>query len=285
MDDRARLADLVGARVRDWAGLGRRHAWRLYRAGLDDGREVFVKATAERSAVFAAEAAGLRWLAAPFPDGAPVAEVVAVDERMLVLPWLPPQRPDAAAAERFGRDLAVLHTAGAPGHGAPWPGFIAELPMDNTPGSREWPRWYAERRLAPYLERAAGVLGAAGVRLVERVIECVEDLAGPPEPPSRVHGDLWSGNVVWSGGRGVLVDPAAYGGHRETDLAMLELFGAPYLDRILAAYREVAPLSPGHRGRVPLYQLYPLLVHVVLFGGGYREDTVRAARAALAPQD
>jgi fructosamine-3-kinase len=88
--------------------------------------------------------------------------------------------------------------------------------------------------------------------------------------------------VLWSGGRGWLIDPAAHGGHRETDLAMLALFGAPHLDRIIAAYQEAAPLADGWRGRIPLHQLHPLLVHVCLFGGSYRESALAAARAVLA---
>ena len=91
----------------------------------------------------------------------------------------------------------------------------------------------------------------------------------------------WSGNLLWSGGQGWLIDPAAHGGHRESDLAMLALFGAPYLDRIIASYREMRPLADGWRSRVPLHQLHPLLVHVCLFGSGYRDAVVAAARAAL----
>src|SRR5262249_61636615 len=113
----------------------------------------------------------------------------------------------------------------------------------------------------------------------------------PPRRPSspRLYPPLWcnlphywSGNVLWSGGRGLLIDPAAHGGHREMDLAMLALFGAPHLDRIVAAYEEVAPLADGWRSRVPLHQLHPLLVHVCLFGSGYRQSALDAARAALA---
>jgi fructosamine-3-kinase len=97
-----------------------------------------------------------------------------------------------------------------------------------------------------------------------------------------VHGDLWAGNVLWSGGRGWLIDPAAHGGHRETDLAMLALFGAPYLDAILRAYQAASPLADGWRDRVPLHQLHPLLVHVCLFGASYAGQLRAAARAALA---
>ena len=215
----------------------------------------------------------------------PVPEVLGRDQNALVLSWVPPCSPDPAAAERFGRELARLHAAGADGFGAPWPGFIASLPLDNEPlpGGDAWPRWYAERRLLPFVRRAAdaGALARADVRLVESVADRIGELAGPAEPPSRIHGDCWSGNVLWSGGRGWLIDPAAHGGHRETDLAMLALFGAPYLDRILAAYAEASPLAAGWRSRVPLHQLHPLLVHVCLFGAGYAAQTRSAARAAL----
>ena len=166
--------------------------------------------------------------------------------------------------------------------GAPWPGFIASLALPSTEAD-EWPAWYAENRLLPYLRlaRDSGSFGAADGVIVESVASRVGELAGPAEPPSRIHGDLWSGNLIWSGGRGWLIDPAAHGGHRETDLAMLALFGAPYIDRILAAYREVSPLADGWESRVPLHQLHPLLVHVCLFGRAYREPALAAARAAL----
>lgn len=276
-----RLAERLGAAVERVVDLGASHEWRLRRVALADGREVFVKSAAGHAAVFAAEAAGLRWLAGRGRAASPpVPEVLAADEHMLVLPWLDAEAPTPRDAERFGRELAALHASSAPSFGASWPGFIAMLPLDNTT-AEAWPRWYAERRLAPYLRQAAGHLNAAEVRLVERVIAEIETIAGPPEPPSPIHGDLWSGNVLWSGGRGWLIDPAAHGGHRETDLAMLALFGAPHLARILGAYRDAAPLADGWRARVPLHQLHPLLVHVVLFGASYRSAVVEAARSAL----
>jgi fructosamine-3-kinase len=185
-----------------------------------------------------------------------------------------------------------MHATDAPAFGAPWPGFIASLPLDNTPldntpyrqpGDNDWGRWYAERRIVPYLRRAHadGALTGSDAREVEAVIDRIGELAGPPEPPSRIHGDLWSGNVLWSGGRGALIDPAAHGGHRETDLAMLALFGAPHLDEILRAYTEATPLAEGWRSRVPLHQLHPLLVHVCLFGPSYTPQLTATARAAL----
>jgi fructosamine-3-kinase len=208
--------------------------------------------------------------------------VLAADDTTLVLPWLESGPPTPEAAERFGRELATLHGSGAHRFGAPWPGYIAELPLDNTAGP-SWPEWYAERRLLPFLRRAVdrGALSARDAAEVERAAAHVPAVAGPPEPPARIHGDLWSGNVLWGDGRAWLVDPAAHGGHRETDLAMLALFGAPYLDRILAAYTETAPLADGWRERVPLHQLHPLLVHAALFGASYRGQVLTAARSVL----
>ncbi|MEO3797869.1 fructosamine kinase family protein [Nonomuraea sp. B10E15] len=274
--------------------LGSSHGWRLQRGVLDDGREVFVKSGPiseasvaggqggqggqdgrRRSEVFTSEAAGLRWLG----EAIAVPEVIEAGPDRLVLSWVRQEPPGAAAAERFGRELARLHREGADNFGAPWPGFIAELPMDNTPAA-DWPSFYASRRVLPFLRRAR--LPARDVRLVERAVDRFAEVAGPAGPPARIHGDLWSGNVLWSGGSGVLVDPAAHGGHRETDLAMLDLFGLPYLDRVLGAYREEWPLAEGWRDRVPLHQMHPLLVHVVLFGGGYRDALMDAARWVLA---
>lgn len=283
MSRAAQLSALLDAPVRAVTDLGARHAWTLHRAETADGRTVFVKASAEPTSVFAAEAAGLSWLRATAPDpaGALLPQVLAADDRTLVLPWLEETGPTPAAAERFGRELAALHAARAELFGAPWEGWIASLPLPNTPTDGPWSRWYAEQRLAPYLARAAAALGADGTRLIERVIDRIDELAGPAEPPTRIHGDLWSGNIVWTRERAMLVDPAAHAGHRETDLAMLALFGAPHLDRIRAAYHETHPPADGWRIRTPLHQLHPLLVHVALFGAGYRARTLAAAAAAL----
>ncbi len=292
----ARVGALLGVPVVDVCMVGARHGLRHLRGTLADGRAVFVKASLGRESgdTFAAEANGLRWLAEA--SAMPVPEVLGVDESMLVTELLPEGAPSAAAARAFGASLARMHAAGARTFGAPWPGYIASLPLDNTPPGRpwdptspvhpvnnDWGSWYAERRLVPYLRRAhdGGALSAAGAREVEAVIDRIGELAGPPEPPSRIHGDLWSGNVLWPGGHGAVIDPAAHGGHRETDLAMLALFGAPYLDEILRAYTEATPLADGWRSRVPLHQLHPLLVHVCLFGPSYNSQLTAAARAAL----
>jgi fructosamine-3-kinase len=279
------LERLLGTRLRDCRSLGGQHGARHYRCELADGRIAFAKvAGAQLSAAqagFGAEARGLCWLGEA--GAAAVPEVLAWDDAALVISWVQAGRADPTAAERFGRDLALLHGAGAASFGAPWPGTIAGLPLPNEAGD-SWPGWYARQRLLPYLRRAvdAGWFTTADSRLIETVAGQIAELAGPAEPPSRIHGDCWSGNLLWSGGRGVLVDPAAHGGHRETDLAMLALFGAPYEDRIVASYQETAPLAAGWRARIPLHQLHPLLVHVCLFGAGYRDAALTAARGALA---
>lgn len=282
MDVPAHLTHLTGTPITRVHPLGHSHAWTLHRAETTDGRELFVKALHDGtpSAALTAEANGLRWLAEGHADLVP--PVLAADPTMLVLPWQPPQSATPTAAEHLGRDLATLHAVTPDTYGAPWNGYIATLPLDNTPYTGDWATWYAEHRLAPYLSTAAPDLGPDGTRLLDRVISRITDLAGPPEPPSRIHGDLWSGNILWSRNRALLIDPAAHGGHRETDLAMLALFGAPHLDRILAAYQELAPLKPGWRQRIPLHQLHPLLVHVALFGPSYRGMLLAAASAALA---
>jgi fructosamine-3-kinase len=285
-DWRDRLGSAIGVPVRDARPIGGGHGARHYRASLADGRELFVKSVPAGAAevvggALEAEGRGLVWLGDA--SAVPVPEVFFCSKELVAVSWIPQAGADRGAAERFGRDLARLHASGAESFGAPWPGFIASLPLPNEQAS-SWPAWYAASRLLPYgrIARDAGWLSRADVALIESVADRIGDLAGPPEPPSRLHGDCWSGNVLWSGGQGWLIDPAAHGGHRETDLAMLALFGAPYLDRLLAAYQEVAPLAPGWQARVPLHQLHPLLVHVCLFGAGYRDGAIAAARAALA---
>lgn len=251
---------------------------------LDGGEMIFAKSREDAPAgFFAAEAAGLGWIAEA--EGIPTPEVIAVSDDLLLLEWLPLGEANAAAAERFGADLAALHLAGAPGFGAAWPGFIGRLDMhnDGVP-SGEWPEFFAVRRIEPYLRAArdAGTITAEDAGAVSSVLEVLHSLGVPNEPPARLHGDLWSGNVHWAAnGRVYLIDPAAHGGHRESDLAMLALFGAPYLERVLAAYDEAAPLASGWRDRVGLHQLFPVLVHAVMFGGSYGAQAGALARRYL----
>jgi fructosamine-3-kinase len=297
----------TGLAVREARVVGSQHGYQHLMITLAGGRRAFAKVAAadpaaageaasdEMAAAFAAEASSLRWLAAA--DAVPVPEVLAVTEAALVISMIPPGHATPSAAFRFGTELARMHAAGSENFGAPWRGFIASLPLDNTPAppgqpagaapsrpqGTQWPQWYANRRLLPYLRQAldSGALRPEDGRLVEAVMDRIDSLAGPAEPPSRIHGDCWAGNVLWSDDRGWLIDPAAHGGHRETDLAMLALFGAPHLDRILVGYNDTMPLAAGWRSRVPLHQLHPLLVHACLFGASYAEQVRSAARSAL----
>jgi fructosamine-3-kinase len=245
---------------------------------LADGREAFVKTRADaHPGEYEAEASALRWLAEPGALRTPA--VLEVGEDYLALEWVQRGRLSADGIEELGRGLARTHAAGAPlfgdfrladrGGGASAARF-GSLGLPNDPAP-DWPAFYAERRLLPLarIARERGVLSARGIEAVERVSARLPELCGPPEPPARLHGDLWSGNVMADqGGRPWLIDPSSYGGHREVDLAMLRLFGAPS-ERVFDAYEAQAPLAAGWGDRVGLYQLLPLLVHALLFGGSY----------------
>jgi fructosamine-3-kinase len=227
---------------------------------------------------FLTEARGLEWLGEA--SGVNVPDVLAAEPDCLILSWVEAGRPTPEAAEQLGRHLAATHLAGAPAFGADRDGYIGTLPMPNR-AAPTWPEFFATRRILPYLKlaRDRGAVSPGDADDVEAVVRRITDLAGPPEPPARLHGDLWSGNVLWGQDhRTWLVDPAAYAGHRETDLAMLALFGLPQLQRVLDAYREQAPLAEGWEDRVGLHQLFPLLVHACLFGGGYGSRAGDVAR-------
>jgi len=204
---------------------------------LPDGRVCFVKRWPFAPAgFFAAEANGLAWLAEPGVIRVP--DVLDVTVSSIAIEPIPIGAPTESGAEQLGRSLARLHAAGSPSFGASWPGFIGPLEMGNEPSARD-----------------SDAISAEGTRTVERVLSRLREVAGPAadEAPSRIHGDLWSGNLLWDNeGNGWIIDPAAHGGHRETDLAMLALFGTPHIARILAAYDEERPLAEGWRDRVAL---------------------------------
>lgn len=301
-------------------------------ADVEDAADVVVKRRAHAPpGFFEVEAAGLAWLAAAeAAGGVPVVAVRLVSPAQIVLDRVPTTAPTPGAVAQLGRRLARTHATDAPWWGAPpagchGDGFIgdAPLPLVSTPppaSDDSWGAFYAEHRVLPYLRGAVdtGAVGPTGARVVDRVVGRLRDGdLDHPQPAlvrgaaARLHGDLWSGNVLFrritpathtpdplpAGSRddgmrddgmrddgvrddveAVLIDPAAHGGHAETDLAMLALFGMPYLDRLLGAYAEISPLADGWRDRVALHQLHPLLVHAVLFGGGYGAQAVDVAR-------
>lgn len=274
MSLRAELAAALGADVRSLRRLGGGDIAEAWRAELSGDRCVFVKTRAGApSDEFEREAAGLRWLAEPGALRVPA--VLCASPRLLALQWIEPGTLSPAGEQELGGGLAAIHAAGAAEFGGPLPLRIGalELPNESCAG---WAEFYAERRLRP-------LLGLAGLLAVERAAiaracERIDELAGPPERAARLHGDLWRGNVLAGvDGRPWLIDPAAYGGHREVDLAMLALFGG-LGDRVVSAYEEVWPLADGWRERLELWQIFPLLVHAALFGGGYGAAAARAAR-------
>lgn len=243
---------------------------------------VFTKSPREpRSAE--AEAAGLRWLRAASPA---VVEIISVDPaaNTLSTALVREVTPTPRAARTAGRELARIHLAGAPAFGAPPPGwegpnYIGTQVQECTP-TDHWGEFYAAQRVLPFARRAhaAGNLDAEGLAAVEPAAEAVtgEDWDAVP---ARIHGDLWAGNLLFGEDGPALIDPAAHGGHPETDLAMLALFGVPFPEDIWAGYQEISALDPGFRDRFPLHQLHPLAVHAFTHGPGYARPLVEAARA------
>lgn len=247
---------------------------------LDLVQQTYVKTRPDAAAdFFAAEAAGLRWL--QVPNGVPVVGVHAVTRTSLTIDRVPSGSAGATAAEEFGRRLATTHDAGADHFGigpdaGPGVGWIGDAPLPlRTVAPASWGAWYAEDRWL-FHARRAGLPDRALDRVIGRLASGDFD---DDAPPARIHGDLWSGNVLWSPRGVVLIDPAAHGGHRLTDLAMLALFGTPHLARIHAAYAEASKFLPDDwRDLLGLHQLHPLLVHAELFGGGYRAQVTDVAR-------
>jgi fructosamine-3-kinase len=239
---------------------------------------------------FEAEAAGLGWLAEAVPlGGARIVDVLEVGAGFIELERIESARPTAAGARDFGAALALTHDEGAAGFGAPpdgWGGpcFLGSQGLPVSSGQRPWGEFYAEDRVLGYLARAEarGHIDQAGADIVRAACKAVAGGAfDDGDAPARLHGDLWNGNVLWSAGGVVLIDPAAHGGHRETDLAMLALFGCPQLEEVLAGYDEAHPLRDGWRERVPLHQLHPLAVHAASHGSSYASPLVEAAEAVL----
>lgn len=298
------LRDRLGLSVADLRPLANGDINDTFRADLADGSSIFVKTSPSAlSGAFSDEAAGLEWLGRPRGEIATPAVIGVVDgpaaeiadgTRLLALEWIERGHLDADGEERLGRGLATIHAAGAPAFGATptlavdgkldinrfghSPMRFNELQLPNEP-CQTWAEFYAERRVRP-LARACfdlGELSSDDIAMVDRLCLRLPELAGPPEPPARIHGDLWAGNVMASvDGVVYLVDPVAHGGHRELDLALLKIFGGPGA-RCFDAYHEAFPLAPGHADRERLWQLAMILLHVYLFGTSYRAQAISIA--------
>ena len=278
------LAAALGAEVASASGVAGGSINHAARVTLDDGRTIFVKHHPDAPpGGFVVEAAGLAWLAEAGALRTP--EVLAVGdapgERFLALEWIGRGVGDSQLGEcalptwespaaRFGRGLARLHRFGAPAFGLDHDNVIGPLHQSNLPCDT-WVEFLATRRLLPMARAAVdtGALTISAASRIEHLAARLPGLCGPEEPPARLHGDLWGGNAMLDADGGpVVIDPAVYGGHREVDLAMMRLFGG-FPAEAFDAYDAEYPLAPGHVDRVELFQLYPVLVHVVLFGGSY----------------
>ena len=234
-----------------------------------------------------AEAAYLRWLR----EGSDaVVEVVEVDPaaNSLTIERVATTRPSAEAARTGGRELAKIHALGAAAFGAPpdgWegPNYIGRAPQECTPTQR-WAKFYVHQRVLPFAQQAqrAGNLSTDGYEVVQRACDAL--LAEDEDAPlARIHGDLWSGNLLFGTTGPRFIDPTAHCAHPLTDIAMLELFGAPYWEAFVEGYREAgaSDLGADWQRRIPLHQLHPLAVHAYTHGPSYGLALVRAAEATL----
>lgn len=272
------LASAVGARVAAAEPVSGGDINDAYRVRLDDHRVMFVKTHARAlPGMFAAEARGLAWLRDA--SALRVPEVIAAGDSFLALEWLEVSSRGRGYDATLGRGLATLHRAGAPSFGLDHDNFLATLPQHNAPVD-DWPTFWIERRVRPLCARAIAAGAMPDVHAKLDALLARPDRFGSAEPPARLHGDLWWGNVIAVDGAPVLIDPAVYGGHREVDLAMLALFGG-LPDALVAAYDETFPLATGWRDRIALWQLYPLAAHAVLFGGGYGAQVARSLAALI----
>jgi fructosamine-3-kinase len=244
----------------------------VFKVELADGRYVFAKTDRAGAAdKFVTEAAGLEWLGSA--GSVPVPEVLAVNKSepgFLILEWIDEGRGSNEADEAFGRALARLHTAGAPGFGRQDARATGSLQLPNQL-SKSWAEFYGWQRLRPLAKLAAdaNALPPKAIAGIDRLATRMDLLVGPKEPPARLHGDLWSGNrIVDIESRTWLVNPKAFGGDREYELAMMRLFGG-FSDACFDAYDELFPLADGWRRRMPLYQLAPLINHAIRSGSHY----------------
>lgn len=258
---------------------------RAYRLQTPDG-PLFAKThDAPSHEMFEREAEGLRALREAAPADIRVPEVLRESSRGLVLEWIEVgSSPGHQTEDALGQGLAHLHGAGARtgrvdfgGLDGTSSGYLGSVEVDLTP-TPDWPDFYLHRRLAPLVTRAVseGRLDPAAHGILTELEARGAELCGPVTAPALLHGDLWGGNrLVDTHGINWLIDPACFWGHPEVDLAMMQLFGG-FDAECFEAYQEVAPLGDGWRERVAWYQLAPLLVHAILFGGGYGDAAMRA---------
>jgi len=252
-----------------------------FKAVLSDRQVVFVKTHHNPPPdFFSTEAAGLNWLRDSGQVNVPQVYAVSDKPPFLVLQWVEIGQGDAQTEMQFGRQLARLHSEKFSCFGRPDIRATGSQALPNHP-CKSWTEFYANKRLLPLAKLAQDkqALDSHCIAKLEKVCSKLDEFGAADEPPSLLHGDLWAGNrVVDNTGQSWLIDPAAHGGHREFDLAMMQLFGG-YGKACFTAYHEVYPLQSGWKDRVALHQLAPLVVHAIKFGASYRSATLNALAA------
>jgi len=260
-----RGAALMGGVLRHAAPVSGGGLSQVLRIHLDDGRVAIVK----HGPLAQAEASMLRTI---HEAGVPAPAVLGADSQTLVIECLPTDGSLDNAWSDVGAQLAVLHATTGPGYG--WPNAYAfdSVSIDNA-RTECWPEFWAQRRLLPHLSKLPVSLG----RRLERLAADLPNRLPQQPAASLLHGDLWGGNVLVTGTRlSGLIDPACYYGHSEVDIAMLQLFDQPSPE----FFEAYAPLQAGCAERLTIYRLWPALVHLLLFGGGYHAMVGRNLSAA-----
>ena len=254
---------------------------KAYALTLNTGDHIFMKANAkENASFFTAEATGLSAIASTGTIDTPRILCTGTDDgeqvgySFLLLDYIESGKKRADYWETFARELAAMHNADTKAFvnggkfGFSQSNYIGARPQTNTP-AENWVSFFREQRLAPQFKAADSNFTSNDRTLITKLLDHLEDFLAEPEKPSLLHGDLWSGNVFCGkNGKALLIDPAAYVGHKEADIAMTELFGG-FPQSFYDAYREVNPLQDGYEERRDLYNLYHLLNHLNMFGQNY----------------
>jgi len=268
----------LGAKIINKTRLGGGDFAEAFQATLGNGDSVFIKTHQQPPpGFFSTEAAGLKWLRDSGKVNVPQVLAFGDEPPFLALEWVSIGRGKAKTETTFGQELAHLHRSAFSCFGRPDERTTGSQAVPNQP-CQSWAEFYATQRLMPLAKRSfeTNSLPKKCITMLENVSARLNEFGAADEPPSLLHGDLWAGNrVVDTDGKSWLIDPAAHGGHREFDLAMMQLFGG-YGQECFAAYNDTFPLQEGWQDRVALHQLAPLTVHAIKFGGSYRSATQNA---------
>ncbi len=275
------MASATGGRVVEMSVVHGGDTAAAFRIELASGVVLFAKThVAPPAGFFTTEAWGLEWLRSS--GAVRVPRVVAASDgdggqpAFLALEWIDATGHGDSDEASFGRQLALLHAAGAPCYGREDRRTTGSLGLPNEPHA-VWADFVADCRFRP-LARIARERRALPSHTIDRLERLAQTLHrfDDGSPPARLHGDLWAGNrIVDRTGASWLVDPAAHGGHREFDLAMMRLFGG-FGSGVFEGYVDAHPLAAGWLDRVELHQIAPLVVHAIKFGGGYVDAATRA---------